>query len=82
MIKFMARYGLNSGTAAGLTIARRAMRLSERLPKCLARPEDHAKHSWSGWNRIARFISKHSIRRGRLFQWTKTLEATLLCGSE
>jgi IS605 OrfB family transposase len=82
MIKFMARYGLNSGTAAGLVIARRAMRFSERLPKCLARPEDQAKHNWSGWNRIARFIKQHSIRRGRLFQWTKTLEAILLCGSE
>jgi hypothetical protein len=82
MIKFMARYGLNSGTAAGLVIARRAMRKSERLPKCLARPEDRAKHTWSGWNRIARFLKQHSIRRGRLFQWTKTLEALLLCESE
>jgi IS605 OrfB family transposase len=82
MIKFMARYGLNSGTAAGLAIGRRAMRFSERLPKCLARPEDPAKHTWSGWNRIARFIKQHSIRRSRLFQWTKTLEAILLCDSE
>jgi len=81
MIKFMSRYGLNSGTAAGLAIGRRAMRFSERLPKCLARPEDRAKHTWSGWNRIARFIKQHSIRRGRLFQWTKTLEAILLCES-
>jgi IS605 OrfB family transposase len=82
MIKFMPRYGVNSGTAAGLAIGRRAMRLSERLPKCLARPEDRAKHTWSGWNRIARFIKQHSIRRGRLFQWTKTLEAIFVCGSE
>lgn len=32
MVKFMARYGLNSGTAAAMAIARRAMNLSEQIP--------------------------------------------------
>jgi len=41
MIKFMALYGLTSGTSAAMAIARRAMHHSERLPKWLQRPEDH-----------------------------------------
>ena len=47
MIKFMPRYGLNSGSAAGMCIARRAMNMSERPPHCLVRPEDRARHSWT-----------------------------------
>ncbi|MDJ0742184.1 MAG: hypothetical protein QNJ32_02355 [Xenococcaceae cyanobacterium MO_167.B27] len=73
MIKFMPRYGLNSGTAAAMTIARRAMGMSERAPKCLVRPEDQARHPWTSWNRIARFLKSNKIRRSQLFDWTKTL---------
>ena len=73
MIKFMPRYGLNSGTAAAMTIARRAMSYSERAPKCLVRPEDLARHSWTTWNRISRFLKNNKIRRSKLFDWTKTL---------
>lgn len=74
MIKFMSRYGLNSGTSAAMAIARRALNLSERLPKCLSLPEDKGKHSWSAWNRVARYIKLHRIRRTQLFQWMKALE--------
>lgn len=77
MIKFMAQYGLNSGTAAAMAIARRAMKLKEKLPKCLSRPEDLERHDWSAWNRVAKFLKQHRIRRARLFQWTKTLEGIL-----
>jgi IS605 OrfB family transposase len=73
MIKFMSRYGLNSGTSAAMSIARRAMKLSEKIPQCLATPEDEARHSWSAWNRVARFLKLHRISRSRLFQWTKAL---------
>ncbi len=78
MIKFMSRYGLNSGTAAAMTIARRAIGYSERAPKCLVRPEDRARHSWTTWNRIARFLKSNKIRRSQLFDWTKTLEKVLI----
>jgi hypothetical protein len=78
MIKFMSRYGLNSGTAAAMTIARRAMGMSERAPKCLVRPEDRARHSWTTWNRLARFLKNNKIRRSKLFDWTKTLEDFLV----
>lgn len=77
MIKFMALYGLSSGTSAAMAIARRAMNLSERIPKCLATPEDEARHVWSQWNRVARFLKLHRISRTRLFQWMNALEGIL-----
>ena len=77
MIKFMAQSGLNSGTAAAMAIARRAMRMSESLPSCLEKPEDSSKHIWSAWNRIARYIRANRITRTQLFQWMKALEGIL-----
>jgi IS605 OrfB family transposase len=77
MIKFMPKYGLNSGTSAAMAIARRAMNLGEKLPQCLATPEDEARHVWSAWNRIARFLKRHNIPRTRLFQWMTALEGIL-----
>ncbi|MGD1703139.1 hypothetical protein [Dapis sp. BLCC M229] len=49
MVNYMAKYGLNSGTAAALVIGRRALKLLEKIPKCLLRPEDVNKHYWSHW---------------------------------
>ena len=77
MIQFMQKYGLNSGTSAAMVIARRAMNLSEKIPQCLATPEDEAKHVWSAWNRVARYLKLHRISRARLFQWMKALEGIL-----
>ena len=73
LIKYMRRYGLNSGTAAAMVIARRAMKFSERAFPCLVRPEDQAKHPWSTWNRIARFLKSKRVRRSELFDWMKVL---------
>ena len=70
-IKFMGRYGLSSGTAAGMVLARRALRLSERVPQCLVRPEEQSRHSWVSWNRITRGIREHSISRHSLFACRK-----------
>jgi IS605 OrfB family transposase len=77
MIKFMSKYGLNSGTSAAMSIARRAMNLSEKIPNCLLKPEDRNRHCWSAWNRVARFLKQHHISRTRLFQWMKALEGIL-----
>lgn len=76
MIKFMQKYGLNSGTSAAMVIAR-TMNLSEKIPQCLAAPGDEARHIWSAWNRVARYLKLHRIPRARLFQWTKALEGIL-----
>ena len=78
MIKFMPRYGLNSGTSAAMTIARRAMNMSERAPSCLVRPEDRARHSWTTWNRVSKYLNSNRIRRCQLFDWTNTLKVILI----
>ena len=57
MVKFMSLYGLNSGTAASLVLARRGLRLSERLPRvcnALVLPVDNTKHVWTYWARISK----------------------------
>ncbi|NET46214.1 IS200/IS605 family accessory protein TnpB-related protein [Okeania sp. SIO2B3] len=77
MVNYMAKYGLNSGTAAALVVGRRALKLSEKIPQCLLRPEDVNKHDWSHWRRVASFIKLHRIRRTQLFQWRKALEGIL-----
>lgn len=74
MVKFMQQYGLNSGTAAAMAIARRAMRHSERVPTCLVSPEDEAKHPWSVWRKISLFLKRSYIKRHDLFNPTKALE--------
>ena len=74
MVKFMQQYGLNSGTAAAMAIARRAMRYSERVPMCLVSPEDEAKHPWSVWRKISLFLKRSYIKRHQLFNPTKALE--------
>ena len=59
MVKFMSLYGLNSGTAAALVLARRSLRLSERLPRvcnALVSPVDETKHVWTYWARISKLL--------------------------
>ncbi len=59
MIKYMSLYGLNSGTAASLVLARRSLRFSERLPRvcnALASPVDGTKHVWTYWARISKLL--------------------------
>ena len=56
--KYMAAYGLNSGCAAALVIARRAQNRTEKLPKRLdsyfKKPEDKLKSG--AWKKVARKI--------------------------
>ena len=66
LTKFMSLYGLSSDTAAGLVIARRALRLSERIPPKYARlvQVDSHRHVWSWWNALSKKlkgISRHSF---------------------
>ncbi len=59
MVKFMSLYGLNSGTAASLVLARRGLRLSERLPRvcnALVQPVDCTRHVWTYWARISKLL--------------------------
>ena len=80
LTKFMTMYGLSSDTAAGLVLARRALRKSERLTglfpdkestdmmsakSALGKPEDFSRHVWSNWRQIAR--KTNGISRHRFF---------------
>ena len=57
--KYMAVYGLNSGCAAGMVIARRGQGRTERLPKRLdsyfKKPEDKLKSG--AWRKVAKAIN-------------------------
>ena len=55
----MRLYGLSSDTAAALVLARRAMRLSERVPLQNAYPVMKAgKHVWTAWSVLNRQLNK------------------------
>ena len=59
LTKFMRRFGLSSDTAAGLVLARRAMRLSESVPAHFAPPRTTnivvaRRHVWAAWRRLSR----------------------------
>lgn len=85
-VKFAPRYGLSGHAAAALTIARRAMLLSERLPASdggipipladgdrvtLPRPARNVRgHVWSSWSRLSRGLS--AVHAGRLRARCKT----------
>lgn len=67
LIKYMKMYGLASDQAAGLVIARRGMRLSERIPDSITAYFDvkSDKHVWSQWNQLNKTIKRSGkvIRR-------------------
>ena len=67
MVKYMSLYGLNSGTAASLVLARRCFRSRERMPRfcnALFAPVDVNKHVWNYWARISKLVKgckRHSF---------------------
>ena len=72
MVKYMSLYGLNSGTAASLVLARRSFRFSERLPRvlnALFAPVDVNKHVWTYWARTSKLLKgcrRHSFFNARV----------------
>jgi IS605 OrfB family transposase len=58
LVKYARMYGLASDEAAALVIARRGMRLSERVPRSLtAYPlVKRGKHVWSAWNKLNKLV--------------------------
>ncbi|MGK7878254.1 MAG: hypothetical protein AB4426_34605 [Xenococcaceae cyanobacterium] len=72
-LRFMSMYGLDSSMAAGLVLARRALRLSERLSSsaksALDEPVDDSKHVWSLWRKIGKkwgSLARHSFFSSRV----------------
>lgn len=63
MVKYAQMYGLGSDCAAALAVARRGMRLSERLPRSLtaALEVNSGAHVWSGWAKLNKTIQKGTV---------------------
>ncbi|WP_052312584.1 IS200/IS605 family accessory protein TnpB-related protein [Geminocystis herdmanii] len=67
LTKFMRLYGLSSDTAAGLVLARRALRKKEGIPTSYARlvQVDSSRHVWSFWNALSKKLK--SVKRHSFF---------------
>ena len=63
LVKYLKMYGLASDESAALVIARRAMKLTEKIPRSLTayfevNPE---KHVWSEWNQLNKNIKRSAV---------------------
>lgn len=85
LTKYMAMYGLNSGSAAALVLARRALKKSERLPRALhvtlKKPVDSFRHVWSAWSAAARVLDTAGRRKRHLFYTQRRGANSLLEGN-
>ena len=60
-------YGISSGVAAAIAIARRGMRLSEKLPSFITAylSVNEGKHVWSSWNKLNKVLKTCTEIRSR-----------------
>ncbi|MEM7590514.1 MAG: hypothetical protein AAF383_03145 [Cyanobacteria bacterium P01_A01_bin.83] len=67
LVKYVRLYGISSGVAAAIVIARRGMRLSEKLPRSLTAylSVNERKHVWSDWNKLNKLIKSCAEIRNR-----------------
>ncbi|EKQ70366.1 transposase, IS605 OrfB family, central region [Leptolyngbyaceae cyanobacterium JSC-12] len=78
LVKFMRQYGLSLDTAAAMVLARRAMRLSERVPNRNAYADvKSAKHVWSAWYTLHNKLKP--IRRHQYFTLANSQLEAMLC---
>lgn len=80
LVKYLKLYGMSSDTAAALILARRAMRLSERVPLQNAYPVmTMGKHVWSAWHALNQKLNKQlCLRRHSYFSFSnRELEVML-----
>ncbi len=79
LVKFQSMYGMNSGTAAALVLARRAMNYSEGVPARTAfAGMEPKKHVWSYWNVISQRVK--GTARHSFFQPKPTVSSSLRNG--
>jgi IS605 OrfB family transposase len=74
-IKYMKKHGLSIHCAASYVIARRGMRLQEKLPPALFNllPEKIiSKHNWAHWSYVSRFLKKIQPHYFYNVSWKKT----------
>ncbi len=74
LVKYARLYGLASDEAAGLVIARRAMRLSERLPRAITAllQVNCKRHVWHGWSQLNKKLS--GMRRHHFYSTVSNWE--------
>ena len=67
LVKYLRQYGISSGVSAAIVIARRGMRLSEKLPRSLTAylSVNEGKHVWSDWNQLNRLIKSRAEIKNR-----------------
>jgi hypothetical protein len=65
LVKYARMYGLASDEAAGIVIARRGMRLSEKMPIPITAllSVKEGQHAWGLWNQLNKRIKQSSIKR-------------------
>lgn len=89
MVKYARMYGLSSDVAAAISIARRGMNLSERIPRSMSAYLDvkSRKHVWSALNQLNKFIGQCSIINRRhdfyaISNWAKLVKVNVECNAE
>ena len=67
LVKYTKQYGISSGVAAAIVIARRGMRLTEKLPDSITAYLDvkPRKHVWSQWSQVNSLIKSCSVIKNR-----------------
>lgn len=63
LVKYLKQYGLGSDEAAAIAIARRGMRLSERIPNAFQAylRVNPSKHSWHWWRQLNTLLKESGI---------------------
>ncbi|MGI2909200.1 hypothetical protein [Tolypothrix sp. VBCCA 56010] len=69
LVKYARQYGLASDEAAAMAIARRGMRLKEKIHGSITAylSVKDGKHVWSQWNQLNNLIKKSSIKRHNFY---------------
>jgi IS605 OrfB family transposase len=72
MVKFARMYGLGSDCAAAMAIARRGMRLSEKIPSSITASLSvkEGQHVWSLWSQLNNLLKKAGTDRSRMKRHT------------
>lgn len=67
LVKYVKQYGISSGVAAAISIARRGMRLREKIPSSIKAnlSVKEGLHSWSYWNKLNKTIKTCAEIRNR-----------------
>ena len=86
LVKYARQYGLASDEAAAIAVARRGMRLNEKLPSSITAylSVKDGKHVWSLWNQLNIIYKQSRINRHQVYSisnWESLVKQTIETGS-